>query len=163
MRSRRFRKRIQVWQIREVADGFGGYKTSEYQIGISWAEIKNFTPGGRNSQNLDIAELYTGNAIQIETRLRIDLPYNSINQFIVYKGERYKIATDPTNVDVNNSIVTFLAIRERPTSVGILPAQDTQYYNEYKAFVEADAGTITSPICVETFINDMLNRSFYLN
>jgi head-tail adaptor len=109
LRSRRFKKRIEIFELTDVSDGFGGNTVSEAKIGESWANIRTL---GNRTDLTDFGINNTDLAVEIETRKRSDLTYNSINQLIKYKGDTYSIVSFPTDQDFKGSIIKFIAVKQ---------------------------------------------------
>ena len=86
MRSRKLSKRIEIWQTSNVSDGFGGNTVAETLIASSWAEIITLNNTNRST---DIGITSATNTIKIKLRKRKDITYNSINQYIKYRGFKY--------------------------------------------------------------------------
>ena len=115
--NRRFSKIFELWQTAFVFDGFSGKKSGEdVLLTKSWAEIKtaNATSRFRSTENGITSNT---NQIVITTRKRNDLQYNSINQYIVYRGEKYTISNQPYEIDFDNSIIEILATKNAVKSV----------------------------------------------
>lgn len=119
MRARKITKRIEIWQTVEVSDGFGGSTSSEEKITDTWAEIKTLN----NKFNVRLTDLGISNtqvAIFVKVRIRSDFAYNSINQFIKYRGESYIINSFPINTDFDNSYIEFIAVKEPTKNVPVI-------------------------------------------
>lgn len=112
MRARGLNKRIEFYETTNVPDTFGGNTVSSALIATSWAKIETFNPGGRNSQTTDFGITNTQNAVIITTRKREDIDYTSINQYIMYRGNKYIISTAPTNINFEDSFIKFIATRQ---------------------------------------------------
>lgn len=158
MRARKIKKRIEVWQIVEIADGFGGNKKYNQQITTTWAEVKTLNSLGSKFgvklSDFGISETQT--AISVKVRLRSDFTYNSINQFIKYRGDSYTINTFPTNTDYDNSYVQFIAVKEAVKNVPILaPIGVELIVNGYKATVKALDGVLSSEACTTAFVTKL--------
>lgn len=117
MRCRQFRKRVEFWQTSEVSDGVGGYTVSETLITSSWANVSTMNEKANNSLSNELGVADRSNTIVIKLRKRNDITYNSINQFIKYRGLKYVIQSAPTNIDFNDSYITILATRQQLSSV----------------------------------------------
>lgn len=112
MNARSLNKRVEFWQNTTVEDGYGGNTVSETLITKSWANVKTFKAGSsqtRNVQDLGITD--PNNAITVTLRKRNDINYNSINQFIKYRGVKYVIASSPVNEDFLDAYISFIAVR----------------------------------------------------
>jgi len=118
--SRRLTKRFELWQTSGVSDGFGGEVSStDILISSSWCEIKTANATSR-FRSTDFGITNTTNQIIITTRKRVDLTYNSINQFIKYRGESYVISSQPYEVDFDNIYVEILATKQDVDNVSEL-------------------------------------------
>ena len=117
MRSRRLNKRIEIWQTAKVADGFGGSTVSETLITSSWCEIKTYNKV-TNGDSIGIKN--PTNTVMFKLRLRNDITYNSINQFIKYRNEKYIILNQPFNVNFRDKTIEILAIKQAPNNVSEL-------------------------------------------
>ena len=85
MRSKRFTKRIDIYEMTTVSNGFGGYDVTPTLLGSSWAEVKTYQPG--KYSNLSEFGLVDGqNAVQFTVRKRNDLDYNLETMYVLYSG-----------------------------------------------------------------------------
>ena len=114
MRSRKLSKRIEIWQTSNVSDGFGGNTIAETLITSSWAEIVTLNNTNRST---DIGVTSTTNAIKVRLRKRNDITYNSVNQYLKYRGFKYIIKNQPFNVGFKDDIIEILATKEELRSV----------------------------------------------
>ncbi len=122
MRSRRFTKRVQIWQAESEPDGFGGNTIKDELITSSWAELKVLTNNrnaSRNTTDFGISNTQLG--VMVTLRKRNDINYNSINQYMMYNNEKYIISSFPTNVNFDNSLITFIAVKQDTKSVNVTP------------------------------------------
>ena len=118
MISRKYTKVIEFWQTQEVADTYGGYTISEQIITKSWCNIKTVSSSSKTSQTLtDLGINDPYNSIIISLRYRNDITYNAINQFIKYRGEKYVIQNAPTNINLENTEVEIIAVKQSTESV----------------------------------------------
>lgn len=110
MRSRGFNKRIDIYSIEAVSDGFGGNTTSETPVSSSWAKIETMSSGkAKNLQDFGIDD--PQNTIQITTRKRKDLVYDAEVHMIKYRGQDYKITSSPTETNFTGRFITFMATK----------------------------------------------------
>tara|TARA_R110000787_G_scaffold10354_3_gene35217 strand:- start:259 stop:666 length:408 start_codon:yes stop_codon:yes gene_type:complete len=122
MRSRKLSKRIEIWQTSNVSDGFGGNTVAETLITSSWAEIVTLNDTNRST---DIGITSATNTIKVRLRKRNDITYNSINQYLKYRGFKYIIKNQPFNVGFKDDIIEILAVKEEIKTVNeISPIQD---------------------------------------
>ena len=113
MISRKLSKRIEIWQTSNVSDGFGGNTVDETFIASSWAEIITLNNTNRSTdRSTDIGITSATNTIKVRLRKRKDLTYNSINQYIKYRGFKYIIQNQPFNVGFRDDVVEILAVKE---------------------------------------------------
>ena len=109
MRSRKLSKRIEIWQTSNVSDGFGGNTVDETLITSSWAEIITLNDVNRST---DIGITSATNSIKVRLRKRKDITYNSINQYLKYRGFKYIIQNQPFNVGFRDDVIEILAVKE---------------------------------------------------
>lgn len=118
MIARKYNKVVEIWQTENVPDGYGGNTINETLITKSWANITTASTNTGGSKRADILGITDPtNTIFIRLRLRNDITYNAINQFIMYRGFKYIIQNNPTQVDFMNTEVEIIATRESTTSV----------------------------------------------
>ena len=154
MSARRFRKRIEIWQIKDVADGFGGFTVSEELITTTWADLKtidarkNTTDFGINNSQL---------AVMCTVRKRNDFYYNTINQFIKYAGDKYTILSFPEDKNFDHSFITFIAVKEDLKTVPtITPIDSNSIYENYQERVSLNGGFGLVDGCQKNFIQATL-------
>ena len=80
MRSRKYSKRVEIWQTTGVADGYGGSTVTEALLLKSWARLRTINPERLTALGLTD----TTHAIQLGLRHRNDLDYNQEGLFIKY-------------------------------------------------------------------------------
>ena len=110
MRSRQLNKRIDIYQIERVSDGFGGYVNTESLLSKSWAKMSSIT-AGKAKNLLDFGIDDPQKSVEVTVRRRNDLNYQSGVHFFKYAGDKYVIISDPTDVDFNHTWVKFIAKR----------------------------------------------------
>ena len=114
MRSRKLSKRIEIWQTSNVSDGFGGNTVDETFIASSWAEIITLNNTNRST---DIGITSATNTIKVRLRKRNDITYNSVNQYLKYRGFKYIIQNQPFNVGFKDEVIEILAVKEEIKTV----------------------------------------------
>ena len=112
MSSRRFNKRIEVWQTTSADDGYGGNTLTDSIITTTWAEIK--TQDGQSVTDLGLD--YTKGVLLITVRKRDDLDYNSTAIYIKYKDVKYTITTFPIDENFIGSYISFIAVQDKPST-----------------------------------------------
>ena len=110
MKSRAFNKKIEVWQLDKVADGYGGYTTSESILLNSWCNLK--TLNANSNLNNEFGVLDASNSIIVTLRKRNDLTYNLQTMFLKYRGQKYIIKSFPVNKNFEDSNITIVATKE---------------------------------------------------
>ena len=117
-RGRTYTKRIQIWQNTSQTDGFGGNVVgNDTLIAESWAEVKTVSNNSRYTSRLtDLGITDPQNAIIVKFRSRNDITYNAINQYLVYRNEKYTIQ-NLTNIDLLDNDIEIIAVRQQTESV----------------------------------------------
>lgn len=109
--ARELNKRIKIYELSKVSDGFGGFTVAETYLTEVWAYLKTFNVGNSYAKNkTDFGISESSNALIVTVRMRSDFTYSE-NYMIEYAGEKYKIYSEPTNVDVKNKFVQFIIVK----------------------------------------------------
>ena len=159
MRSRRFRKRIEVWQLENVSDGFGGIKAAnEMKLTTTWADIRSLSANSRyQSGGTDFGINNTQLGVMITVRKRNDLTYNTMNQFIKYNNEKYTIISFPENKNFDNSTITFIAVKRDRKYIPTIESIDVNaIYDNYESRVLTNGGVISAEECQKDFIQTLI-------
>lgn len=107
-----YTKRVEIWQTTNVADTYGGNTVSETLITSSWAAVKDLNANKAASLSaLGVNDVL--NTIEVTLRKRNDITYNSINQFLKYKGDKYVIQ----HITPKDKTVIVLATKQATESV----------------------------------------------
>jgi len=109
MQRNDFNKRIDIYTLTSVDDGFGGNYLDEVLATSSWANVKTIKAGA-NAQDFGITE--QDKAVIFTVRFRNDLDYNVNNMYIKYRGLKYTISTAPTNLNFSDAFVSFVGVQE---------------------------------------------------
>ena len=153
MRSRALQKRIEIWQSTPVPDGFGGNNIYDALIDKYWANITTLSDNRKysvNSKELGINDI--ANSIVIKLRKRNDLPLNSVNQFIKYRGHKYIIQTQPTNTNFDDAFIELIATREQVSAIE--PVLSTlSVYPNYVATTTYKGGITTDDAFLRDYIS----------
>ena len=120
-RARQFTKRVEIWQTAAVVDGFGGNDVADMLIATSWAKVETMSGGRFANRTTDLGITETNQGVMFTFRKRNDLTYNSINQYLKYRGVKYIISSFPDNVDFNDAFVEIVALREAQKEVSEVP------------------------------------------
>jgi SPP1 family predicted phage head-tail adaptor len=158
MRARSFQKRIELWQTEEVFDGVSGNTNKDVLITSIWANVSTLNDNKRNNalaEGLGVED--RSNTIVVKLRRRADITYNSVNQFLKYRGFKYIIQSQPTNIDFDNSYVVILATRQSVNEVSELTpdnSSNTVYTNYVNNSIE-NGSEATSNDCLLTFIEEI--------
>jgi SPP1 family predicted phage head-tail adaptor len=112
VRSRALNKKIDIYQTSTATDSYGGDTVSSTLISSSWAKLSSLSSRSVVDFGLD----YTTNAVQVTTRFREDLPYNSSTLYFMYRGEKYRIETFPINDDFKDGFISFIGVKEKPST-----------------------------------------------
>lgn len=131
MDSRKFTKRIEVWQDIFVIDDFSNSVNTPIKIASSWANITTINANNRLNRSTDNGITNSTNVIKIVVRKRKDLTYNNLNQFIKYRGDKYIISNQPYEVGFNNLFIEIIATKEQLKSVEtVTPINQHQHQNQ---------------------------------
>lgn len=156
MRARALNKRIEIWQTTEISDGFGGNKTFDQRITTSWAKVETKKDHKRDTEvgMNDYSEQLT-----ITMRYRKDIAYNSLNQFLMYRGVKYTFTMSPQDIDFSSTFIKLTASRQKTKSVSVLQpiAADAEtLVVNYKNRTEAKGGTLSSEDCTTDYVSGLL-------
>ncbi len=154
MRARQLNRRVEIWQSRTVKDGFGGNKTYNELITSSWAAVRTHKDTRRNTE-VGVSDY--SEKLDVFMRYRNDIKYNSVNQFLMYRGVKYTFTMSPMNQDFNEVFITLTATRQKNNSIDVLkpikPDANTILVN-YKNRVIGDGGKFEAEDCVLTYIEN---------
>ena len=118
--GRKYQKRVQIYQVVSVADGYGGNLVEDTLITESWAEIKTVSNNSRYVGRLtDLGITDPQSAIIVTMRQRNDITYNAVNQFLMYRGEKY-IIQNLTNVNLQDNEIEIIAVKEQTRLVNVI-------------------------------------------
>jgi hypothetical protein len=95
MIARDYDKRVLVYQVADVPDGYGGNTVTRVVLANSWAKLVNGSTANQRATGLGITGLYE--PLLFKVRTRIDVPYNGRDLYLNYMGEDYviKSITEP--------------------------------------------------------------------
>ena len=109
MRSREFTKRIEFYQTTSTKDSFGSnLPNTETILATSWASVKTTTI---NKGSEDVGVFNPTNTYKFRLRKRNDIDYTAVNQFIKYRGDKYKIVGEPLNINFRDNIIEILTVQ----------------------------------------------------
>ena len=119
MISRKYDKRIEIWQYTKIDDGFGGdIPGPDELVRKSWCQIKSVSNNSRYSQRMvELGVTDPSLAIIVRLRQRNDTDYNAINQYLKYRDEKYIIQNAPTNINYEDVDIEIIAIKQATQSV----------------------------------------------
>jgi len=111
MIGRGFNKKVEIWAVDQVSDGFGGYTVAETKISDSWAKVETLQPGKVNNvKNFGLEDAQ--NAVLFTMRKRNDITYNEEIHFLKYRGRKFTISTAPANVNFEDRVIVFVGTME---------------------------------------------------
>jgi SPP1 family predicted phage head-tail adaptor len=103
MRRNDFNKRINVYSVQPVADGYGGYSTSATLVNSLWAKVE---PLGAGS---NVTEYGLEDASKsVRFTIRKNNTFLSSDYFIEYRDVMYKITSAPIEINFENRFVEFI-------------------------------------------------------
>ena len=115
MRSRAFNKRVEIWGLTAVSDGFGGNTLTETLLATSWAKIETTNPNRSDLGGIaggDGGILDATSSIIITMRKRDDLTIDMQTQFIKYAGVKYVINSNAIDLDFKDSFIKVVCTKE---------------------------------------------------
>lgn len=118
MRARKYNKRISIYQTTTTQNEYGGSVITDELITSSWCEISTVSNNSKFSQRLtSLGVIDPTKAIIVKLRHRNDIEYSAINQYLLYNNNKYIIQNAPTNINLENTEVEIVAIREATTTI----------------------------------------------
>ena len=157
MRARQLNKRIEIYQVKTVYDGFSGKTVYDELITSSWAKVE--THDDKRQQQNEVGIDDYSQKLKITMRFRNDVAYNSVNQFLMYRGVKYTFTVSPNDMDFSSTFITLIAQREVLKEVSLIepinPDANTIFVN-YKNRVEANDGELSSETCTQEYIDSLL-------
>jgi len=113
MLARDYNKRISVYQVESLPDGYGGYTVQKTVLADSWAKrVNSISYLQQRATTLGITDLYE--PLIFKLRFRNDLPYNGRNLYLSYQGAEYVIKSI---TDVNKRELDILCTKTIPENI----------------------------------------------
>jgi len=113
MRSRVFNERIEFWGYIGIShDGFGGTLRGVGKYKDTWAKVENVSSKSSNLTT-EFGILDASNSIIVTMRKRIDQEVDPKVYFIKWRGDNYIIKSQPISINVKDTTIQFICIRER--------------------------------------------------
>ena len=110
MRARKYDKRIGIYSVSVVADGYGGNTVTQSYVGTSWGQIETVaSSSGYSGRLTDLGITDIKEAIVVKIRHRIDITPDS-NYFLTYNGYKYVIQSI-TNYNLKNVDLEIIAVK----------------------------------------------------
>ena len=156
MNARALNKRVQIYNVIKISDGFSGSTTYDQLISNSWANIETAKTSASKLNEVGLDDMSL--KLIITVRFRNDLPYNGVNQFIMYRGEKYSFTASPMDVNFSSSFVQLIATRNVISNSVVLSPIDADsdtIFENYKNRTEANKGTLSSEQCTKDYINEL--------
>ena len=98
-----FNKRIDIYEVTQTSDGYGGYTVSETLVDTRWAKLEVLTPG---SAIREYGLQDPSRSIQVTIR-KNDLDISQDN-FFKYRGKTYMLSSGPVELDFENKFLQFV-------------------------------------------------------
>ena len=161
-RARKYNKKIDLYAVSEVSDGFGGYKTTDVKVASLWCYMttmsanSRFNFGGDSFGTIDLA-----NSVRLIFRYNPNLTFNYKNMYFMYRGFKYTIQNNAININYSNKEVEVYATKENipvlpdiiapsvPTGVVISNITGSSAVVSYDASTDNSGGVITYEIFVD--------------
>ena len=110
MISKKYSKRVQIWQTSATSDTYGGNTVNDALdtiLGTSWAYVRTIRP----EKLTDLGITDGTYAIEVKLRYRYDLDYEQEGIYFKYASNNY-IFNTVLPIDFENAEVTVIAIKE---------------------------------------------------
>lgn len=85
--ARKYTTKIEIWQPTEVADGYGGYTTTETMQKKVWAGVRT-NGAGFKFQQFGLNDFKNPVVFSIRGKNNLDI---SEKHYVVYKGKKFEI------------------------------------------------------------------------
>ena len=102
MRRNDLNKRIEIYEMTKISDGYGGYLTSTSKVTSTWAKIEPVEPGQYTS---DSGSIEAFKSVKFTIRKRNDLTLKVGKHFILYRGLAYSITNPPYELGFKNKFI----------------------------------------------------------
>lgn len=103
MRARKLNRRIEIYSVTSVPDGYGGNVITEQLVTKSWCSAKNVSVDRVVALGLNESR----NVIEVRLRNRDNINYSVKNHFLRYRGSDFNILRiDPVNFENVEVIIT---------------------------------------------------------
>lgn len=150
-RSRKYTKKIQLWNTAPVSDTFGGNTVAEFLVTSLWAELS--TLNKFKYRNLDFGDIDMANSVAVTIRYRSDLNIDYKNMFIVYNGYKYSFTENSIDVDFKKNEFTFVMLKQNKV---INQAVYLDIYSKWAKSLLNIGGVISSRTCVQSQLRNIL-------
>jgi len=118
MLAREYNKRIAVYQVESLPDGYGGNTVVKTILAESWAKLVNSSSSlQQRATTLGITDLYE--PLLFKLRFRNDLPYNGRNLYLSYQGKEYVIKSI-TDLNEMHREIEILCTKTIPETVPLI-------------------------------------------
>jgi head-tail adaptor len=107
MRSRELNKRVEVYTITGVTDGFGGQTTTPTLVKALWAKVVTYQ-AGKATNLADLGTITQQRSVLFTFRDNPNYTITGENHFLKYRNKTYTIGTAPTNINFEDNYVTFI-------------------------------------------------------
>lgn len=101
--SRKYNKKIEVWQTTRGKDEFGDSLITPTLLTKTWCNIVTPTNVNSSNRSTEFGLTDTSNRLVLKLRKRSDITYNSKNIYFIYRSEVYNIISEPINVNFEDS------------------------------------------------------------
>jgi SPP1 family predicted phage head-tail adaptor len=103
MRRVEFNKRIELYTVGPVADGYGGNTVSETLVGTYWAKVE---PINQGTASTEYGLLDAANTVRFTVRKGDDAI--SKEYFVKYRTKTYEIVSGPIELNFDNKFLQFV-------------------------------------------------------
>ena len=122
MKRRDFNKRIDIYSVTPVSDGFGGFTTQSILVDTRWAKVE---PLGAGSAVQEYGLEDASRSARLTLR-KTDLTL-SPDYFIIYRNKTFKIISGPVEIDFSNRFIEIVCQELIDKSNVQLPEEESFY------------------------------------
>ncbi len=97
MRGRKYTKKIAFYQVTETQNDYGDTNITDSLIFNTWCQIITDNQKG-NNRSTEFGQTETSDRLIINLRKRDNFNFNSKDLYVLYRGLRYNIISEPINI-----------------------------------------------------------------
>lgn len=112
-RARKYNKKIDLYSVSEVSDGFGGYTTTDALVGSFWVYMTTLNSSSRSNSNSDgFGTIDSANGVRFVFRHNPNITFNYKSMYFVYRGYKYTIQNNSININYSDNEVELFVTKD---------------------------------------------------